>query len=275
MHNVISGNERIYTVYSDGNHYRYEFDEDGMEGIVIVYPEKNETHVLFPSKKLVHNTACDDVMSRMNDPVQAYYAFAKNSKEKSAGEEKVEGKPCAKKELYQNDKKMYTMWFSEELNFPVKMKFHLAENTHMVLKDIQAWKPDASFFTIPGDYTKVDEKMRPVIPEPTAPENWNSKEASVPFNGAINRGTRIKIKIKESVYHKLTMENNQEQPAKIIRHIIRNGTEISDSEQGPVKYRTTRIHGNESKTLTLDWKAGDVIVLEVFEGTMNVNIYPE
>ena len=275
MLNVVNGKEQSYDVYSELKQYRYEFVEDNMKGIVIVNPDANKTFILFPENKLVHKTTCDGMMSRMNDPVQSYMWNKKYGEEKSAGDEEVSGHKSKIKDLYQGDSKVFTVWYSEELNFPLKILSHLAENTYMELKDIESWKPETSYFVIPEDYTAVDERMRPVIPEPPAPENWDIKEASIPFKGTISRGTKLKIKVSKTVYHKLLISNDSEDPSKVVRHLIRNGQELSDDEQGPLEYRSVRLHSGEKKTYTFDWKAGDVVILEVHEGNMNMEIFPE
>ncbi|MDX2444636.1 MAG: DUF4412 domain-containing protein, partial [Bacteroidales bacterium] len=174
MNNSMSGKERIYTVYSDLNQYRYDFEEDGMKGIVIVHPAANQTAILVPVKKFVHKTNCDGMMSRMNDPVQSYEVYKKHGEEKIIGEETINGYECIAKEMYQGDTKVFSAWYSEKLNFPVKIVAQYAENTFMELKDIKKWKSEPSFFEIPEDYTEVDEQMRPIIPEPLPPETWET-----------------------------------------------------------------------------------------------------
>jgi hypothetical protein len=275
MLNVVNGEESNYDVYSELKQYRYEFEENNMKGIVIVNPDANQTFILFPENKLVHETTCDGIMSRMNDPVQSYMWYKKYGEEKSAGDEEISGYKSKIKELYQGDSKVFTVWYSEELNFPLKILSHFAENTYMELIDIEPWKPEASYFIVPEDYTEVDERMRPVIPELPAPESWDIKEASVPFEGTISRGTKLKIKVGNTVYHKLLISNDSENPAKVVRHLIRNRQELPDNEQGPLKYRSVRLYSGEKKTYTFDWKAGDVVILEVHEGNMNIEIFPE
>jgi hypothetical protein len=275
MINVVDGKERNYIVYSDLKQYRYEFDEDGMQGVVIVNPDKNQTSILLPEMKFVHKTTCDGIMSRMNDPVQAYIWYKNQSEEKIAGTEEISGYNCTKKELLQSDATVFTLWHAEQLNFPVKITSHFSDNTHMELKDIEPWTADASYFKIPEGYTEVDERMRPVIPEPPAPESWEIKEASVPYEGTVARGTKFKIKIGQSVYHKLAISNETAEPAKIIRHLVRNGQELSDDQQGPLHYRSSRLYSGENKTYTFDWKEGDIVIIEAYEGKMHIKIFPE
>jgi hypothetical protein len=275
MINVVNGEERDYDVYSELKKYRYEFEENNMKGVVIVNPDENQTFILFPENKLVHITTCDGMMSRMNDPVQSYMWYKKYGEEKSAGYKEISGYKSEIKELYQSNTKVFTVWYSEELNFPLKIRSHFAENTYMELKDIEPWKPGTSFFTIPEDYTEVDERMRPVIPEPPVPESWEIKKASIPFKGTISRGTKLKIKVNKTVYHKLLISNDSDNPAKVVRHLIREGQELPDNEQGPLEYRSARLYNGEKKTYTFDWKEGDVVILEVHEGSMNIDIFPE
>ncbi|UCH15009.1 MAG: hypothetical protein JSV22_03345, partial [Bacteroidales bacterium] len=193
MINIVNGKETNYDVYSGLKQYRYDFVEDGMKGVVIVNPEANQTAVLFPEKKFVHKTTCDGMMSRMNDPVQSYMWYKKYGEEKPAGSEDINGYACVKKDLYQGDSKVFTIWYSEKLDFPLKILNNFAENTYMELKDIESWNPQSSYFVIPEDYTEVDEQMRPVIPEPPAPESWEVKEIAIPFEDTFSRGTELKI----------------------------------------------------------------------------------
>ena len=104
MKNVVKGDERVYQVYNDGENYRYEFAENDMEGVVIVSPSRNKTSILVPEKKYVHHTTCDDVMSRMNDPVQSVMTIKDRYEEKQSGEAEIAGYKCSKSELFVGDK---------------------------------------------------------------------------------------------------------------------------------------------------------------------------
>ncbi|UCH14217.1 MAG: hypothetical protein JSV22_14100, partial [Bacteroidales bacterium] len=66
-----------------------------------------------------------------------------------------------------------------------------------------------------------------------------------------------------------------ESPAKIVRHLIRNGQELPDDEQGPLEYRSTRLFTGDKKTYTFDWKEGDEVILKIHEGSMNIEAFPE
>lgn len=212
-----------------------------MKGVVIVNPEANQTFILMPDKKFFQKTTCDDMFSAMNDPVQSYQQFKQYGKEKSVGNERINGLNCIKKELYRGDSKVYTMWFSEELNFPVKIINHPA-NVYMLLSDIKKW----------------------VI-----------KTVSLPFEGTIKRGTKLKFKITESKNCNFSYANNTDKPAKFIRHSFRDGKEKPEDEQGLIKYRTFRLYTGDKSTSAYVWEPGDEILIEVYEGEIHFNIFPE
>ena len=275
MTNVISGKEKQYKVYSDLNYYRYDFEEDDMKGVVIVLPDENKTFILIPDKKFVHKTTCDAFISRMNDPVQSYLWFKKNGTEKAAGVESIAGESCRKSEVYIQDQKVFTVWYSDKLRFPIKIVNHTAENTTMQLNNISNWKVDTKMFSVPDDYVEVDQQMRPIIAEPLPPEKWTVIEGTVPYQGDLTRGTKIRFPVTSDVYHKVELKNNTQDMAKVIIHIFRNGKELSDDEQGPVSYRSKRLHPGESKTNTYALKSGDTVVFEDYEGTMSIKVYLE
>ncbi len=275
MRNVQSGHTVEYRVYSDLNQYRYETSQDGMNLVIIVKPDQNQTFVILPDKKSIHKTTCDGMMSRMNDPVQALEAVKEAGEVVSTSAVQYEGYDCTKQDIHMNNEPAFTCWFSPGLNFPLKIENHLASDTYMEVSGIEAWDPDPALFVSPADYTEVDEQMRPVVPEPPAPEKWTEKEFAGTVEGTFHRGERILFTVVSREYHRLSFSNHGESPAKVVRRIIRNGKELPDNEQGPVKYRTTRLHPGEKKNLTLDWEVDDIIEMAVHEGSMQISVVPE
>ncbi len=160
----MSGTEKHYTVYSDGQNYRYEFTEVGQPGVIIVKPSKNKTYVIMTQQKQYGVQPCDGMMSLMNDPVQASLHFAdqKTVTEKITGTEKMTGYACVKKEYFLKypdgqEVKTYDVWFSKKLNFPVKIVFEPKNRVFLELSDIQPWKPDPAYFKVPDGYTEMKQ----------------------------------------------------------------------------------------------------------------------
>ena len=275
MKNVVSGQERIYRVYSDRENYRYEFTEGGVAGVVIVKPSQNQTSILMPEKKYVHQTTCDDMMSRMNDPVQAAYWFRQAGEVKTEGNEMIGDYLCEKKALYQGDTKVFSVWHSTELNFPVKIENLHSKNTFMNLVDVNSWKVEERLFIVPNDYTKVDDQMRPIIPEPPAPDSWVSRILSLPIDCNANRGEKIVFDILKTQNYKLSAINNVEDPAKFVRLVMKDGKELPDGKQGSLKHRTRRLFSGEKFHNTYYWKAGEQVTLEVHEGALGIQVEAE
>ncbi|MDY0104591.1 MAG: hypothetical protein RBS07_16785 [Lentimicrobium sp.] len=166
MHYTLSDNAKEYTVFGDGDRYRYEFNEDGQEGVVIVLKNSGEVIVLMPQQKMAMKMGATNLLSMANDPIAAYdYHVANGGVIKAIGDESINGVKCRKSELYNSSNQLlFTTWFSDEYNFPIKMLNHIdvAGNTAMELSDIQPWTPDETSFTIPEGYQVMDqESMNP------------------------------------------------------------------------------------------------------------------
>jgi hypothetical protein len=275
MTSSISGGETHYTVYSDLTKYRYEFTQDNMNGVVIADPEANVTAIMLVDDRKVHYTATDGMMSRMNDPVQAYNSYKVYGEEKVIGNEEMNGYSCIKKAIFDGEKELFTQWYAEKLNFPVKLIGHWAENTYMELENIRAWEADPAMFKVPEDYIEVDDQLRPVIPEPPPPDAWETSESAVPVDMEVSRGMLIEIPIDETVYHRFIVENTGDTPAKFRFHIFMDGKELPEDRQGPEDFRTRRLHMGEDYKMTHDWKEGYMIKVKVYEGSAQLKIHKE
>lgn len=275
MTNTISGNKQHYIVYSDMNQYRYEFNQDGINGLVIVNPAENITAIILLDEKMVHYTPADGMTSVMNDPAQAYNSYKQYGVEKTEGKETISGYECTKKVIYQGETALISSWFSEELNFPVKMENHYTENTYMLLENVRPWDLDPAMFIVPPEYIEVDSKQRPVIPEPTPPEKWNIKDVGVPVDIDLNRGMAVNVTIDETVYHKLLVENTGDTPTRFSYHSFIDGKELPEDIQGPAEHRTKRLYMEENYKITNSWKAGQTILIKVYEGNLNLQIIKE
>lgn len=166
MHFTSMGQERVFTVFSSDAAYRYEFNENNMEGVVIVKKGSPEVIILMPQQKMAMKGSASDPMSMGNDPVASYSQYQDEGITKVEGEESVNGIKCIRSGLYNKDnpsQKMYTVWTSEEYDFPIKLINHIdGSGTNMELKDIEPWTPDAKSFEIPAGYQVMGmPKMRP------------------------------------------------------------------------------------------------------------------
>jgi hypothetical protein len=160
------GQERTFKVYSSQAGYRYEFKENGQEGVIIVKKGSPEIVILMPQQKMAMIGSADSPMGMANDPVGSYEHFKNSGTMKMIGKETINGITCTKSELWnkagdeygQVSKKMYTVWTSEKYEFPIKLISHLegTDDSVMEIKNLEPWTPDGSSFAIPEGYQVMD-----------------------------------------------------------------------------------------------------------------------
>ncbi len=151
------GQERFFTVYSADTGYRYEFDEDGQKGVVIVKNDESQVIILMPQQKMAMKSPAESSMSMGSDPLKSFEYYQKSGILKDEGNETINGIECTKSVLWNKDnptQKMFTMWYSEKYKFPIKMINHIdgSENSGMEIKDIEPWEPGTDSFSIPEGY---------------------------------------------------------------------------------------------------------------------------
>lgn len=146
--------KNTFTVYSDNDQYRYEFKQDGQFIVLLIKPELRKTIILLPEQKFYMSASEGNKMNMVSDPLKNYDAMKVSCTEKVVSKETVEGYICEKRELYKNNKKMMTVWYSGKLQFPLKMVDHIEESS-MSLKNIQSWIVNPDFFEVPGDYVSM------------------------------------------------------------------------------------------------------------------------
>jgi outer membrane lipoprotein-sorting protein len=161
MYFTSMGKDHVFTVYSADAGYRYEFNEDGQAGVIIAKKGADDIIILMPQQKMAMKSSATDKMSMGNDPVAAYKYYQDQGLIKVEGQETVNGIPCTRSGLWNKDnpnQKMFTIWTSEEYNFPVKLTNHISgsDDTTMELKDVEPWTPDAQSFEIPDGYQVME-----------------------------------------------------------------------------------------------------------------------
>jgi hypothetical protein len=161
MYFTSMGKDHVFTVYSADAGYRYEFNEDGQEGVIIAKKGADDIIILMPQQKMAMKSSATDKMSMGNDPVAAYKFYQDQGLIKVEGQETVNGIPCTRSGLWNRenpDQKMFTVWTSEEYNMPVKMINHIdiSGEAVMELREIEPWTPDPGNFEIPDGYQVMD-----------------------------------------------------------------------------------------------------------------------
>jgi outer membrane lipoprotein-sorting protein len=151
------GQEKQFKVYSAEAGYRYDFEENGSIGAIIVRSGSKDVIVLMPDQKMAMKNPGGSAMSMNSDPLQAFEKYEEEGTLKEEGEETINGIVCTKSTLWSNKnpgQKIYTVWVSEEYKFPMKMIDHMegSEGSGMEMKNVEHWTPDKSKFEIPQGY---------------------------------------------------------------------------------------------------------------------------
>ena len=153
--------ERHFDVYSCDTGYRYDFDEDGQKGSVLVKSGSGEVIILMPQQKMAMKSPASSPMSMSSDPLKAWEHYQDNGIMKNEGTETINGVSCTKSVLYNKDnptQKMFTLWFNDKYTFPMKMVNHIdgTKDSGMEMQDVEAWTPDENFFEIPAGYQVME-----------------------------------------------------------------------------------------------------------------------
>ncbi|MCF8223611.1 MAG: DUF4412 domain-containing protein [Bacteroidales bacterium] len=160
MHFTSMGQDRVFTVYSADAGYRYEFNENGQEGVVICKKGSPEIIILMPQQLMAMKGSATNPMSMGNDPVASFNQYRDEGITKVEGEETVNGIRCTRTGLYNKEnpsQKMYTVWTSGEYDFPVKLVNHTdGPGSGMELKNPEPWTPGSKSFEIPEGYQVMD-----------------------------------------------------------------------------------------------------------------------
>ncbi len=165
MYNIMGGEEKIFKIFSDNGSYRYEFDEDGQQGVVISKNGASELIILMPQQKMAMKIPLGSPMSMANDPVKAYEYYRETENVKEIGKETVNGIECTKSEVWNKDEnanqKLFTVWYSEKYKFPVKITNSISGSmqNEMILKNIESWTSGPDSFEVPEGYQIMDQSQ--------------------------------------------------------------------------------------------------------------------
>ena len=153
--------QRQFKVYSAEAGYRYEFEERGSKNAIIVKAGSENVIVLMSDQKMAMKNPAGSVMSMNSDPLKAFEKYEEKGTLKEEGEETINGILCTNSTLWNKKnpgQKMYTVWFSEEYKFPMKMVDHMegSEGSGMEMKNVEHWNPDKSKFEVPPGYQMME-----------------------------------------------------------------------------------------------------------------------
>ncbi len=183
-------------IFVKGEKYRMELTQDGEEIIVIVDPSVNKTIVIPVSTGIYRELASDDMMSLMNDPIQAYLYTADMGEESSAGTETIEGYECDKSKVSMMDSDVMSEWVAKDLNFPIKIVTYGQGAREMTVTDIKVASVADDKFEVPEGYTAWIDPDSVPGKRPDWADNIAAAPLLIPpFEMDLKPGNTVRVKV--------------------------------------------------------------------------------
>ncbi|MGM0787210.1 MAG: DUF4412 domain-containing protein, partial [Thermodesulfobacteriota bacterium] len=143
-------------LYVKNERYRMEMQQGGAEFIVLVNRETGITRVLMPEEKKYIQMKNTSARSQMNNPFESFRHSSKKYESEDLGREEFKGFDCSKVLVGSGEQDLFTAWISKELEFPLKIIFHLQQGMLVELENIRQGQVDAGLFDVPKDYSKME-----------------------------------------------------------------------------------------------------------------------
>ncbi len=153
------GETKTEKFYFMDPYYRMEVVEDGKPMVVIADRKKNVHLFLQMEEKVFFEIPSDDFRILMNDPFKASEYMAVKYESRVEGHGKINGINCEKLVLTAQGKKIQTSWFSDKLNFPVKLVNYEGDKEIYIaeLRNIRKTKLRMDLFTPPSDFKQGED----------------------------------------------------------------------------------------------------------------------
>ncbi len=148
-------------LYVQDHLYRMDFHQGGEESIIIIDTKEVKSTILVPAMNMyMENTLASNEISKL-DPFRFHDYYMNQGLSKKSGYEIIEGYNCIVYKITDEDENELTEWFSEDLNFSIKIEGNLHGGDFLMeLKDINESKQDPSIFKIPDDYQPMNDKYQ-------------------------------------------------------------------------------------------------------------------
>ena len=148
----VEGQQITGKVYVKGNKYRMDITIQGEEISILVNPEIGKRYIINNSLKTAREIQNSVFQSLYINPFESAILLMKQYDSREISSDTINGFNCKEKQIYKNEKKLMTVWVSDELHWPVKVKTEDKPSIEAELKNIKEETFDNSSFTIPAGY---------------------------------------------------------------------------------------------------------------------------
>jgi hypothetical protein len=148
-------------VYAGNGHVRMNMESGGHSTALITDFATKTTDVLLIDQKMYIEHKVDALRRQsdmMTDSMKPYDPANPCAKEpdvtcKKIGVEEVGGRTCDHWEVTDKKGRVTNLWIDQQLHLPLKV---VTKDATMLLSNVTEGEPDASLFTIPAGYHKLD-----------------------------------------------------------------------------------------------------------------------
>jgi hypothetical protein len=148
-------------VYAGNGHVRMNMESGGHSTALITDFATRITDILLIEQKMYIEHKVDALRQQsdmMTDSLKPYNAQNPCANEpdvtcKKIGVEEISGRTCDHWEVTDKKGRVTNLWIDQQLHLPIKV---VTKDATMLLTNIQLGEPDASLFTIPAGYHKLD-----------------------------------------------------------------------------------------------------------------------
>ena len=148
-------------VYAGNGHVRMNMESGGHSTALITDFATKTTDVLLIDQKMYIEHKVDALRGQkdmMTDTIKPYDPANPCANEpevtcKKIGVEEVSGRTCDHWEVTDKQGRVTNLWIDQQLHLPIKV---ITKDATMLLSNIKEGEPDATLFTIPADYHKID-----------------------------------------------------------------------------------------------------------------------
>lgn len=258
--------------YLLNQYYRLEVLEDGKPMVIIADREKKVHRVLNIEEKVFFEIPSDDFRILSKDPFMASEYMVSKYKSKVEGTEKINGINCEKQVVTAQDTKIFSRWFSSELNFPVKIvMYHGKQESVAELKTIRNVDLQMDLFAPPADFKQVEEpgaaekrKREAEIKNEAALSGLTTVEtAQVPCYVKIAAGGELRVPIDTDRGASLLIKNEAKDESVYTILKYKNGKPMEGYEAKPWKLERKGYHKSWDFNDRFNQTAGPFLVDEV------------
>jgi len=139
-------------IYVKGNKYRMDITTEGEEISILVNPETGKRYIISHSQKTAREIQNTVFQSLSINPFESAILFMEQYDSREVSFDTINGYDCKKNQIYEKEKKLMTIWTSDKLYWPIKIKTEDKPPIEAELKNIKEESLNNSLFTIPEGY---------------------------------------------------------------------------------------------------------------------------